>query len=57
MSSISQGLIIGTRAIVARLMRTGDVRNANDVARQAFIISVAYGAITSAIGALLVSRY
>ncbi|MFC2043620.1 MATE family efflux transporter [Chloroflexota bacterium] len=44
------GLTIGTRAIIARFVGSGDPQRANHVARQAFVISAAYSVVVMAIG-------
>ena len=50
--SVKMGLIMGVRAIVARLVGAGDDRSANHVAMQAFVISAVYGVVMTAIGVL-----
>jgi len=47
--SAMMGLIVGMTAMIARFMGAGDARGANHVARQAFIISFAYGAVATVI--------
>lgn len=50
--SAKAGLDVGARAIVARSVGAGDTEGAGEVARQALLVSAAYGAITAAIGAV-----
>jgi len=47
--SAMMGLIVGMTAMVARFMGAGDARGANHVARQAFLISFAYGAVVTVV--------
>jgi len=47
---VKMGLVVGVRAMIARFMGAGDAEGANHVARQAFVISAAYGAVMTAIG-------
>ena len=53
MITVRGGLSMGERAMVARFIGMGDVAAANHVASQAFVISIAYGAVSAAIGILL----
>lgn len=46
------GLQTGTRAIIARSMGAGDEREANHVAQQYFLISIAFGIVMAALGFL-----
>jgi putative MATE family efflux protein len=48
--AIKNGLGAGERAMVARYVGGGDVAAANQVAGQAFVISIVYGAIIAVIG-------
>lgn len=47
--SAMMGLMVGMTAMVARFIGAGDVRGGSHVARQAFVISFAYGAVVTAI--------
>ena len=47
------GLMVGLRAMVARFVGAGDVTGANNVARQALVISAVYAAIITPIGFFL----
>ena len=47
------GLMMGMRAMVARFMGAGDVRGANHVARQGFVISGAFAIAVAFIGIFL----
>ncbi len=49
-TSARMGLTVGTRAIVARFIGTGDTESANHVAQQAFIISGSYVIVAVSIG-------
>ncbi|MFC1899462.1 MATE family efflux transporter [Chloroflexota bacterium] len=51
-TSARMGFAVGTRAIVARYMGTGDTTGANHVAQQAFIISAIYSVTMATIGVL-----
>ncbi len=51
--SAMMGLIVGMTAMVTRFVGAGDARGANHVARQAFVISAAYGAVMTAVGLFL----
>ena len=51
--SAKAGLDVGMRAIVARFIGAGDTEGAKHIARQALVISAAYGMVTTAIGVLL----
>ena len=53
MITVRGGLSTGERALVARFIGRGDLDAANHVVGQAFIISIAYGAVSAAIGILL----
>lgn len=53
MITVRGGLSMGERAMVARFIGRGDVAAANHIVGQAFIISIAYGAVSAAIGILL----
>jgi len=47
---VKNGLVMGARAMVARYVGAGDVKGANHVAKQAFIISAGYATVTTLIG-------
>jgi putative MATE family efflux protein len=51
--SAIMGLVVGMTAMIARFMGAGDTSGANHVARQSFIISFAYGAVTTAVAVSL----
>ncbi len=44
------GLMMGMRAMVARFVGAGDVKGANHVAQQAFVISIAFAIVMAVIG-------
>ncbi len=44
------GINVGTRAIIARFVGAGDVKGANHVAQQAFVISATYAIVMAAVG-------
>jgi putative MATE family efflux protein len=54
--SAKLGLTMGARAMVSRMVGAGDIAGANHAARQAYVISLAYGLIVTAIGILLPER-
>jgi putative MATE family efflux protein len=47
------GLTMGARAVISRFVGAGDIESANQAAGQAFVISLGYGLIVTAIGVLL----
>jgi len=47
---IMTGLGVGTRAVVARFVGAGDIEGANHASQQAFVISVIYTVVMTAIG-------
>lgn len=49
-TSARMGLTMGTRAIVARFIGSGDLQGANHVAQQAFVISGVYVVIIASLG-------
>jgi putative MATE family efflux protein len=49
-NSLTMGLYQGLRAMVARLIGAGDTEQANHIARQAVVISLAYSLVMAAIG-------
>ena len=51
--SMDFGLIVGVRALVARHVGADDIRGANYIAGQAFILSVIWGALITGAGILL----
>ncbi|MBI4296536.1 MAG: MATE family efflux transporter [Chloroflexi bacterium] len=51
--AMTMGLNIGLRAMVARFVGAGDVRMANHVAQQSFLISIVYSLVMVSIGILL----
>lgn len=53
MSAMTGLIIVGMRAMVARFVGAGDVKGANHVAAQAFILSAAYGVVVAIAGVLL----
>jgi putative MATE family efflux protein len=48
--SAMMGLMMGMRAMIARFIGAGDVKGANHVAIQAFVVSTAFAVILAAIG-------
>ena len=52
-NSAMMGLNMGLRAMIARFIGEGDVEGANNVARQAFIISARFGTIMAVVGIIL----
>ncbi len=52
MSAMMGLIIVGMRAMVARFVGAGDVRSANHVAGQAFVLSAVYGAAVTTTGVL-----
>ena len=52
MSAMMGLIIVGMRAMVARFVGAGDVKAANHVAAQAFVLSAAYGAVVAITGVL-----
>ena len=52
MSAMMGLIIVGMRAMVARFVGAGDVRGANRVAGQAFVLSAVYGAVVTTTGVL-----
>ncbi len=50
MDSLKEGLVMGMRALVARLVGAGDFEGASRVAQQAFVISAAYSIAVAAMG-------
>jgi len=51
--SMKMGLVTGVRAMIARFIGAGDEQNAHEVARQAFVISAAYGIMVAIVGIAL----
>ncbi|MFC1953324.1 MATE family efflux transporter [Chloroflexota bacterium] len=50
------GLSMGTKAMVARFIGAGDEQEANHVAQQAFVITVAFSLVLAVIGILLAEK-
>jgi putative MATE family efflux protein len=50
------GLTTGARAVISRFVGAGEIAAANNAAGQAFVISLGYGLITTAIGVFLGER-
>jgi len=50
MMSAMMGLFMGLRALVARFVGAGDIKGANHVARQAFIVSAVFAVLIASIG-------
>ncbi|OGO37357.1 MAG: hypothetical protein A2147_11690 [Chloroflexi bacterium RBG_16_57_8] len=50
------GLFMGMRAMIARLVGAGDPDGANHVARQAFVVSIAFSLVVAAIGIFLAEQ-
>jgi putative MATE family efflux protein len=55
-SPLMMGLFTGLRAMVARFIGAGDVRSANHVAQQAFVIAAAFSLIAAIIGIFLAEQ-
>jgi putative MATE family efflux protein len=53
MNTARMGLQMGTRALVARFVGQGDKEQANHVAQQTFVISIAFAIVTAIIGIFL----
>lgn len=53
MNTARMGLQMGTRALIARFIGQGDKEQANHVAQQTFVISVAFAIVTAVIGIFL----
>ncbi len=49
-NAMTMGLFTGMRAMISRFIGAGDAEAANHVARQAFVISVAFSVVMAAIG-------
>lgn len=54
--SAKLGLTVGARAMVSRMVGAGNIAGANHAARQAYVISLAYGLIVTALGVLFPER-
>ena len=55
-ASVDIGIILGARAMIARFVGAGDLRSANNVAGQLFVLGVTWGVIMTAIGILLAEQ-
>jgi len=53
LDSLKMGLDMGTRAMIARLVGTGDSRGANHVALQGYVITIGFAAIVGTLGVIL----
>lgn len=53
---LMMGLFTGLRAMVARFIGAGDVRSANHVAQQAFVIAAAFSVISAIVGIFLAEQ-
>lgn len=53
MNTARMGLQMGTRALIARFVGQGDKEQANHVAQQTFVISIAFAIVTAIIGIFL----
>ncbi|MBI2847610.1 MAG: MATE family efflux transporter [Chloroflexi bacterium] len=51
--SAKVGLTTGVKALIARSVGAGDMAGANHIARQAFVLSIAYGLVMTVIGVSL----
>ncbi|UCD09851.1 MAG: MATE family efflux transporter, partial [Dehalococcoidales bacterium] len=56
MNTARMGLQMGTRALIARFIGQGDKEQANHVAQQTFVISIAFAIVTAIIGIFLAER-
>jgi putative MATE family efflux protein len=54
--TVKSGISAGERAMVARFIGAGDIAQANRVAGQAFVISLAYGVLTALVGILFTEQ-
>ena len=52
LDSLKMGLDMGTRAMIARLVGTGDSRGANHVALQGYVITIGFAAIVGTLGVI-----
>ncbi|HEY95925.1 MAG TPA: MATE family efflux transporter [Dehalococcoidia bacterium] len=56
MNTARMGLQMGTRALIARFVGQGDKDQANHVAQQTFVISIAFAIVTAIIGIFLAEQ-
>lgn len=52
LDSLKMGLDMGTRAMISRFVGNGDIRGANHVALQGYVVTISFAAIVGTLGAI-----